>query len=689
MISNSRLVSVNSDNITNTKKNKSNQNPNFKGIGSAIMNGTGWMMSGIENGGFITSFLIQDTIGMTAPRTGRGLYRDREKGTKFKDLNFKEAAEVFIREFFSGVLMMTAPIAIFIATKKFVGKSTFTNTGLLKKMGKNFTEAVKNKNVGDSAKNIKNSFYRNTITEFVENTVPNVKGKAQATEIINKLHGHVTKIDELEPQLKNAKGNKFTDKFLNIFRNKENKVRSEKDLIKEQIKSAKNDFFKDLNDFHTSNSSEFNLVNKVKLNNETYRASDVFDAMRGYASDVARNNDIATLTEDAAKSIETSTMAKRIVSTAAASAGTIASTSIIPSIYAMLNPVPPGALDTGCHNPDHDHMPKQKEQPVKANNTTEAQKSPAFKGLGNALKHLQFDGNQLTPALMMVLAGGGLVYPRVRTAVKRAPVDEDGKKNLIEVPEILARDLTSITTVTFAEPILSKAMVNAYKEKSGFVLTTKPKENMSGFRKVLDALNPFSSIKPYNSKDLKEIYTIDSKAKLMNFAEFINNNDGNLVKVFYKLKNGKKLFAGTVADFDVISKLDKKAANSKIIEVIAEKFTEGSVKEFMEPKKVLKNGKVALNDMYKTARNLNCAPKFLNTIILVPVFLGLVLPKFVYGITAKNRKKMELEKQAKAAQKNVVNNDINNQPNKKIQVTTKPVQKMSKTTFAQMKHTTK
>ena len=64
--------------------------------------------------------------------------------------------------------------------------------------------------------------------------------------------------------------------------------------------------------------------------------------------------------------------------------------------------------------------------------------------------------------------------------------------------------------------------------------------------------------------------------------------------------------------------------------------------------------------MYRKARNLNSTPRFINTIILVPAFLGVILPKIVYGITAKNRKKMEMDK----ANKMNSNHDIpiNNTP---------------------------
>ena len=95
MISNSTAVSVNNNRVKNTNNKQNQNNPKFKGLGSAIMNGAGWTMNSIENGGFVASFLIQDTLGMTVPRTREGLYRDRDKkNLKFKDMNFKEAGEV-------------------------------------------------------------------------------------------------------------------------------------------------------------------------------------------------------------------------------------------------------------------------------------------------------------------------------------------------------------------------------------------------------------------------------------------------------------------------------------------------------------------------------------------------------------------------------------------------------------------
>lgn len=656
MISNSTTVSINNNRVKNTNNKQNQNNPKFKGFGGAIMNGAGWAMNSIENGGFVASFLIQDTLGMTVPRTREGLYRDRDKkNLKFKDMNFKEAGEVFIREFLSGPLMMFTPFIVFALTKKFIGKSTFTNTGLLKKMGKNFTEVVKNKASGESVKGLKEKFYRKSIKDMVSHTTP--EASAQKTnDAVNTIYGHVSKLDSLEAKVKTAKGLSFKDKFLNIFRKKSNKVVSEKQKIQNEIANTKSNIANEFNNFHTENSNNLQYANKVKLDNETYNSENAITAMRSYASDILKNKKAEDITEQTAKQFEKTSMAKRIFSTVVASLATIGSTSIVPSLYAILNPVPPSALDNSCDNPTHKHnenvtqkVAQPQQQPANKNGNVQ------FKG--NLLKQLQFDGNQLTPILMTTLAAGGLIAPRINTAVKRAPIDkETGKKDLIEVPEIITRDVTSTVAVTCGVPVLTKAMVNLYEKPTGFVLTNGSHKKTSIFKKVLDTINPFSKVEPFSNKDIKEIYgNVDNKAKLTNFAQFIDKNDGNLFKVFKTLKNGKSSFAGTVADFDAISKLDNKSANAKIMEVIANNFDDKKVKTLME---AAKSGKP--NGMLKRARGLNSLPRFVNTLILVPSFLGIILPKIVYGITAKNRKKAEMAKTPKGI--NELETPINNTP---------------------------
>ena len=65
-------VSIRTNSVSNRDQHKK-QSPNFKGIGSLVANAPSALSEVIESGGFITSFLVQDTLGMTAPRSREGL----------------------------------------------------------------------------------------------------------------------------------------------------------------------------------------------------------------------------------------------------------------------------------------------------------------------------------------------------------------------------------------------------------------------------------------------------------------------------------------------------------------------------------------------------------------------------------------------------------------------------------------
>ena len=89
-----KLNSINSTtNYDNRQVRNNNRktNTNFKGLADI----PGVLMQGIENGGFATSFIVQDTLGMTVPRTWEGLNRGVEKKEEDKDKNF-----TFYKNFF-------------------------------------------------------------------------------------------------------------------------------------------------------------------------------------------------------------------------------------------------------------------------------------------------------------------------------------------------------------------------------------------------------------------------------------------------------------------------------------------------------------------------------------------------------------------------------------------------------------
>ena len=687
------------DNINKNKTDNSNNqhqsSPNFKGL----LDLPGAFMSGIENGGFVASFLVQDTLGMTVPRSGegllRGIDRDRVKSTwnvikakatfrqpkeedkakmlHLKDLNFKEGAEVLIREGLSGPFMMFTPMLVLFAGKKLVGKSTFTNSSMIKRLGKNMTELVSSKE-HDSVGELKKDFYRKNITKMVKATTQ-CGNEAAEQKFIDDAVASLEKMDE------------YTEKMANSSPCRKRKL--SKLQKREQAK-----LLQGFNDFHKTNSTDYNMLNRVNLDGEIYSTEKALNGIRAYANDVLKNKNIEDISVKHTEYIEKKSLVSRALINATAALSTIGSLSIVPMLYKLVNPVPPGALGD----------PKTADEKLEASKLQELKKEQTPKNNGNVsftgrydkfTKLFEFNGNQLTPAIMLSLAGGGLMLPRVSTAAKRAPENPvTKKKDYSEIPEIMTRDIISTGAVTFGVPMLSKALINGYEDKSGFVLLTKPKEPLKGVKKVLDMLNPFSGFGPRELKDLDQIYgNIDNIEKLNTFSRFIDNNNGNLAKILKTEKRVASVFAEHGLDVKKLAKGDKKASNSAIIEKLTDNSFAQKVIDAIKPEK-----EGVANRLLKRARTLNSMTSFASTVFFVPAFLGLVLPRMVYGMTARRQRKLAEANQKALEQNNTfqvqeTKSDIQ-KPNETLEKDSKKnidYTKLNKNfaqsqTFTQMKH---
>jgi len=649
-----------------SKNHKQSANPNFKGL----VDLPGAFMQGLEKSGFIGSFLVQDTLGMTVPRTREGLYRDvpDDKKKNVKNWNFKEGAEVLIREALSGPLMMFTPVAVLLIGKKVAGKSSFTNSAMIKRLGNTLTETVKG-GAHESAKSLKSDFYRKNITNIVQNTT-NAADKAAESKFIDKAVQQMEMLDAYSEKIANASGKR-------------------KKLYKKAQKRSQGKLVEMFNDYHKTHSADFDMVNRVKFDKDGVFATDkAITGIRGYAEDALKNKNAADITEDTAKQLQNSSLIKRGVVNALAALSTIGSVSIVPMLYKLVNPVPPGSLANNTQ--------QNSAQPAEAKNKTADNKSAqannngnvSFKGkIDTVAKHFEFNGSQLTPALMTALATGGLLVPRLHTAVKRAPEDPVTKeKDYSEVPEILTRDVISTGAVTFGVPMLSKAIVSSYENKSGFVLQNKPEKPMSTARKVLDKLNPFSKYAPYSLNDLNHIYgDINTTEKLGNFAKFVDDKNGSLAKIFNTMDNSKNVFSEYGLDIKELAKQkDRKAANKTIMDKMADSEFAQKLIDVMKPEKA---GKA--NKMLKRARTLNSMTSFAATIFLVPGFLGIVLPKVVYGLTAKRRQKLAAAENAimNAQQQTAAPAQNNAQAETKINaVDYSKIKHAGNSTFTQLKH---
>ena len=547
-----------------------------------------------------------------------------------KDLNFKEGAEVLIREGLSGPFIMFTPMLVLFAGKKFVGKSTFTNSGLIKRLGKNMTELVSSTK-HDSAESLKNDFYRKNITKMVKDTTKCSNAETEQ-KFIEDAVASMEKIDAYETR-------------------KATSTPCRRRKLKKLQKREQDKLIQKFNDFHKEHSSEYTMLNRVRLDGEVFATEKAINGIRDYAKDILKNKEIGDITKEHTEKVQKKSMISRAIINALAGLSTIGSLTIVPMLYKLVNPVPPGALGDPKTADEKLNENKQRTEEINNNKQPDKKGNVSFTGRYDKFaKYLEFNGNQLTPALMLSIAGVGLLGPRVGTAVKRAPENPvTKKKDYSEVPEILTRDLVSTGAVTFGVPIASKFLISGYENGSGFVLQTKPKETLKGIKKVLDMINPFSSFGPHVLKDLDQIYgKIDNTEKLRTFSQFIDENNGSLAKIFKTDKKAKAVFSENGLDISRLAKADRKESNKTIIEKLADSDFAKKLVDAIKPEK---EGKAC--KMLKRARTLNSATSFVSTLFLVPAFLGLVLPRVVYGMTARRQKKIAeanakfLEEQAK------------------------------------------
>ena len=623
-----KVAEINTIQNSQPKKQQYRQNPNaaplnFRGAGSAVLSLADGLMGYIDSQGYIISFLLQDGLGMGVPRIGTGLLRDREETG---ELNFKEAIEVFLREALSGPYMMfVAPIMIAI-TGKFC-KSMNTNTRLIKSVGNNLKSMIKDpafdKSIQKDSNKFHEKFVRYNIEKMYKNTIPTDNDADTAINYI-------------------------LDEFKNLY-NKDSKVRGQ------SIENITNK----INDRMLRNTHKLDSLNRVKMTvdnkEQTFKTKDVINAIKSYSDDAIMNNrNAAAIDEFAAENIKNNFAGKRLFFNIANIVATLGGLAVIPKIYAR-GKVAPGAQQMLKLQ---EETKKQKElQKQNVNNNKENEVS--FKGKGINTKgffeklgqfltkkipnwvqeEFEYDGRNFTKSLMACLALFGLLFPRGMTAYKRAMTDENGNKDLTELNEILLRDTTSSLGVVYTVPILTKCFVKGCENKTGYVLTNRASNGKSEFKKFLDVINPYSSLRVLDSADLQSLYNnIDTKQKMLNLCTYITEKGGDLEKILSKSSNANMLFNNKTTTLESLRKLSKSEKNKKITNII--KNLDNKKADELISKVMQDRGKIAKSTITRMARGLYSVPGAITTLIISPVILGCLIPMLTYSNTRKAHAKM-------------------------------------------------
>ena len=609
-------------NINNNDKQEK-QHVAFKSGMVGALNASGALMQSIENGGFLASFLIQDGIGMTVPRTAAGFLRDKEHTGHY---NMQEGFEVLGREGMTGPCMMAvAPLSLLLAAK--FGKSTSVNTQLIKRFGNSLKEILAkpefDKSLLKNADKFKNEFYKTNVEKILTDTV----GKENTTK---------ESVDYIMKQIANME-NIPSDAKLAKFRGKA-KYKSQ----------CMQNIVEHINNIKYSKSTDLDMLQKVKFGSDkldskkVFGTKDTIDAMIKYTDDaIVANKHLDKLDELQADSIKNKSLAKRMITNVSMMFATLGVLSVLPKIYAR-GKTAPGARKT------------EENQENQNNNVS-------FKGKGKpsllerlgkligknksdfVSSELEYNGHNFTNTLMAGLSVFGLLTPRGMHAYNRAQKDENGKKDLTELYEILLRDLTSSLAVVFAVPMGTRAFVTSYEKNSGFVLMHKNR-NMNKTKTIADLFNPYSKSHVLTNAEISALYdNINSKDKMLNFCKYIDKNGGDLQKIISKSENAGEMFNNSTLDLKSLKGMKKADKNKKIISFV-EKFDKSD--ELIS--KVMKGASKARgNKIASFARGLNSMPGLLTTFCISPYLLGWFIPRLTYKNTRRIHEKQDREREAK------------------------------------------
>lgn len=616
-----KIIAQNCISSTN-QLNEKNKKPAFKSAG--VLAGIGNLMQGIESKGYFASFLIQDGLGMTLPRTVTGFNRDKEVTGEY---NIQEGTEVFLREGITGPYIIAVAPAVLWLTTKFC-RSTNTNTNLIKRFGQNLKEFVGKSNLESSikqdAKKFKEEFAKFNIEKFYKSSVPK---DTEADKTIQKILIEFEKLNSKDKKVRNE----ATDRIVETINNR-----------------------------MLETSPEFYHLNKLAVgegeSKKIFDSKAVITALNDFCEDaIIKNSEFSKIDTIAAENIKNNFATKRLLTNVANIVLTLGGLSVIPKIYARSDVSPSARVRQHLENKNN-----QSQSETNENN------SVSFKGrginndgvvskIGKFLtKYLpekfsdlvEYTGINFSKTTFAALSVLGLLAPRGIRAWNRAQVDENGKRDMTEINEIILRDTTSALSVVFAVPILTKVFVNHYEKSKGFILTNKASANETGFKKFLDVINPYSKLEVLPISDLYAIYgNIDSKDKLMNFANFISKNGGDLEKILSKSEHASEMFNEKSFTLDSIKDLSREEKNNKIIDLFKNlKVTDSKAKDEVISKLMKGSGNIKNNKIAQFARGLNSMPGFISTFIISPVLLGVFIPTLTYSITRKAQQKAAEEK---------------------------------------------
>ena len=601
-------VQYRNNNVSDIKNKQvqSQNQPSFSGL--SLSAGIVSLMDWIEAGGFITSFIIQDGLGMVAPRIGTGLMRGRgsidpNTGEK-RGCNWEFARREALRELLSGPSAYLIPLAMISGIKK-LGKANNVPVDLINGYGSEFAKYSKQAIAENKPLN-KIDFYTqifdNLLTNSTDGTLPKhvieEKSATYAKQLIEIEDNHGNK------KIRKVLENSLKEDFINIRR-----LHSDV-MVDDTAAVLKSD------DKYISKG-----IKKILSSLSDY----THDAL--HYTHKHLKEDTPEAVEKLINNFNLKRTGTRVVTNLSMWGAVAAGFILIPKIYNLGLKHDPGLVGTaaeGTMTENAANTAQNTKTAETAKDTPEDNKQQAdgkqvsFAGwqsslgktvlnnnkLGKFLKNFEFD-NASMPANAMAAALFGFCLP---------PRYIDAKSNF-ERGEILFRDITSFIAILFGAKALSRVFSQTFTKMSGIALQVRDEgfEKRSLPGKVWQYFSANSDISNLTSRQLEAKYANPSGAKngILGMIDFIQNNHGDVRKAFSidkgvkenieKLLGGKSIKNATV---DEIKNAIKNGAESVELKNIY---------------KILNN--VKGNKLLGRAKLLNSLFDALSTFALVPLFM--------------------------------------------------------------------
>ena len=510
-------------NNTENKHNRLNNSKNISFEGS--INPVITVMDAVDRGGFAASFILQDFLGMAAPRVGTGLYRNHDKTGH---LNWDFAKKEGVREILSGPSAFLIPLGMLFGIKKLSGTANNVPIDYINGFSEEFAKyANLHKDTLKNPKLAKEGFYKELFRNMLYTSTNNgLSGK----ELDKTARRYAKKLIQSENAKSKGFFNKLTGKKVaGSSQDLQQELLEDFVQLRKKYLGAKND--KTLVEYTTQNGKKLTTSFKSILGH-----------MNDYASDVIKhiNKRVDTnLNPDKfVKNFSRRRSGSRFLTNMSMFAAVVGFYTIIPKLY---NHTTKGK-DPGLAGLVEENQNGQVSFTGKMNAAQKALATAGDKVVQTGwLKKLsdtfEFSGASMSLPAMLTLLFGFCLPPRLI----HAQSNTDRK-------EIMFRDTTSFFSILFGAKALTRIFSDLFAKNSGLALNIKPENhNESLIKKIWHYVYPSAGVQVLDSDRIIANYSnVESyKNGLNDMFTFVDKNGGNVGKML-TLDKGIKEAATTI-----------------------------------------------------------------------------------------------------------------------------------------------